>query len=375
MADNVDPTINMLLTQYPEFFNLADSSPGQASSSSSKASTAQPETSKLDRSESKRPNFVISVEDSLHFSNTRKVSVGNSEWEFTSNHKPDTGAGTRSKSEEKEAEPSLSKIMKLAEKNKIIPDAGLSEMMKLAEERKFFPEASLSEMMELAEKYEIFPDAGTMESLSDLLLELPAPSKKSSGKRSTSPPLKHALAQRACILSHQKPGASHLRNEIHESPADDDRQASNYDVVQSKQRLEEKARLETVRKREVDMLMERRKQKAEADRAREEQLKREADMRMKKRKKKAETDRAREEHFKELDHKYETLHSQMRAGFLSAGQFLADLREVVNKMKALRKDLEEEFRLELVGGRVMDMLVERQKKMAQADGVANRLLP
>ena len=360
MAVNVHPTIKMLLTQCSESLKLADSSPGQASGSPSKASVAQLETSKLERSESKRPNFVNSLGDDFSVNYVGEDNVGKS---------------AQSKSKEKEAEPSLSKMIKLAEENKTIPDTGLSKKMKLAEECKMFPDATLLRMIELAKKYQIFPDAAMLETFFKLLPKLPAPSEKSSAKRSISPPLNQALTQRASILSHQKPGASHLRNEILESPTNDDQQASDHDVGQSEQYLKEKARLETFRQRGADMLMKRQKKKAEAHRACEEQLKREADMRMKKWKRNTEANRARVEQFKESEQKYETLYSKMRAGVLSADEFLADLAGVVVKMNASKEELVEENRLKLVGGRMMDMLVERQRKMAQADGVADELLP
>ena len=93
-------------------------------------------------------------------------------------------------------------------------------------------EAGLSKMMKMAEEYSESPDKEILENLSALMLDLPASSDKSSAKHSISPPLNHALAQRASILGYQKPGASRLRNEIHESPGDDDRQASEYDETE-----------------------------------------------------------------------------------------------------------------------------------------------
>ena len=83
------------------------------------------------------------------------------------------------------------------------------------------------------------------------------------------------------------------------------------------------------------------------------------------------TDGAREGQIKELEKKMAILTSQLKAGFLSVDQFLDGLNEHGAKLEALK----EEARLKVVGGRVADMLVERQKMMAQADGAPDWLLP
>ena len=432
MDDILPSTIQWLLTRYPGYLKRPEGSPSQASSSPSKASAAQPETSNLEGSQSKRPNFV-----GLHFINFGDDNVKMSEWKFKSDHESDTGAGTRIKSKEKEVERSLSKMIELAEENKIIPDAGLSKMM------------------ESAEECQAVVDAATPKYLCDSLQKVPAPSNKSSAKRSISPPLDHALDQRASILKHQKPGASHLRNEMHESPADDDRQTSNHDVGHSKQYLEKKALEEKALEEKALMekaleqkaleekalmekaleqkaleekaLMEKAlkekileekalKEKALKEKAQEEIILKEiilkekilkekileekalkkkalkkkalkektpkekarmetvrarvADIRMKRRKKEAEANKARVEHLQALHQHYTAVCSDMRAGFLNTDQSVAVLTAVTEKVT----DFEEESILELVGGSVMGMLVERQKRMARADGVADELL-
>lgn len=83
------------------------------------------------------------------------------------------------------------------------------------------------------------------------------------------------------------------------------------------------------------------------------------------------TDGAREGQIKELEQKKSILVSQLYAGFLVGDQFTDGLWEICGPMEALK----EEARLKVVGGRVADMLVERQKKMAQADGAPDWLLP
>ena len=57
MANYVDPTIDMLLTRFPEHFKLAAQTPSSESSSSVQASAAHPETSQKlkDAIQSKRP--------------------------------------------------------------------------------------------------------------------------------------------------------------------------------------------------------------------------------------------------------------------------------------------------------------------------------
>ena len=84
------------------------------------------------------------------------------------------------------------------------------------------PSKSKEKLMKMAREYDNAPDKENQQSLSDLLREPPASSFKST-KRSTSPPLRQALAQRASILSIKKPSASCLRNEIQRSPADGDK--------------------------------------------------------------------------------------------------------------------------------------------------------
>ena len=225
MADDVDPTINELLTMFPEFFKLADSSPSQASTSPPEASTAQTKTSKFEHGQSENPKLVIALKGSIHASNNGEDNVGESEWaipdefaepeisdwykggrpdfsdgtpaldlhEFTSDYDFDTGSGSLSKSKGKEPEPRQAEMWKFEEGNSTNLDQDV------------------------------------LYSPSDVLHELPASSDKSSAKRSISPPLFDAVAQRLAILNYQKPGASSLRNEFHESSADNAQEASEYD--------------------------------------------------------------------------------------------------------------------------------------------------
>ena len=62
MANYVDPTIDWLLTRYPEYLKLADQTPSSASSSSVQASAAQPETRflKVDEPHVKKSEKTIS---------------------------------------------------------------------------------------------------------------------------------------------------------------------------------------------------------------------------------------------------------------------------------------------------------------------------
>ena len=53
MAGYVDPTIDELLTQYPEHLKLATQTPGSAPGSSVQTSAAQPETSQKPKTTSK----------------------------------------------------------------------------------------------------------------------------------------------------------------------------------------------------------------------------------------------------------------------------------------------------------------------------------
>lgn len=79
MADSVDPTISMLLTRFPEFFKLADGSPGDSSSAPLPASAAQRVTSKLERGLSQSPKEPIAVKGSINASSTGGEDVGESE--------------------------------------------------------------------------------------------------------------------------------------------------------------------------------------------------------------------------------------------------------------------------------------------------------
>lgn len=214
-ADALDPTINMLLNN-PNLFKMPARTPGQESSSSAQGSAAQPETNlkittmglkswgntgdaskagvdNVGDSEQTIPDEFSVSEVSDGYKGARPdFGGGSSSPEYSGSefdHDSDAEAGTPSKSKEGKAEPSLSELMKLAE------------------------------------EYDESPDQESQQSLADLLLELPAPLNESSAKRSTSPPLDHALARRASILGYKKPSASRLRNEIHDSSADDDKLA------------------------------------------------------------------------------------------------------------------------------------------------------
>ena len=83
------------------------------------------------------------------------------------------------------------------------------------------------------------------------------------------------------------------------------------------------------------------------------------------------TDGAREGQIKELEQEKAILISQLKDGFLIGDQFLDGLKEIGGKLEALK----EEARLKVVGGRAADMLVEKQKTLAQADGAPDWLLP
>lgn len=115
---------------------------------------------------------------------------------------------------------------------------------------------------------------------------------------------------------------------------------------QNEQYLKEKARLEVFEGREVDRLVKKRKKKAGADGAEEDQL-------------------------KELEQKQATLVAQMRTGALRVEEFFAEFADAGQR----KQDIEEKVRLESVGGREADNLMERQRKMAQADGAPDWLLP
>ena len=80
MADNMDPFIDKLLTTFPEFFNLTDSSPGQASTSPSGASAAQSKSSKLEHEQSQNPEIVIALDGGVNASDNGGDNVGESGW-------------------------------------------------------------------------------------------------------------------------------------------------------------------------------------------------------------------------------------------------------------------------------------------------------
>ncbi|KAF6238533.1 hypothetical protein HO173_003038 [Letharia columbiana] len=178
----------MLLTEFSESFKLAAHIPDHGSTSLTQASAAQPESShKLKTTKQGRKPLKIDVDASKagvdHVrENLIDVSplIDFDDFEFVYDF--DTEAAGSSRSQEGKAEPSLSKLMKLTEE-----DA----------------------------EYDESPYKANQQSLSDLLLELPAPSNESPAKRNISPPLEHALARRASILSYKAPGASSLRNEAH----------------------------------------------------------------------------------------------------------------------------------------------------------------
>ena len=73
-----------------------------------------------------------------------------------------------------------------------------------------------------------------------------------------------------------------------------------------------------------------------------------------------------------LDQREKTILAQMRAGApLSAAQVLAELTAIGQS----RHHEEEKVRLKIAGGRAADMLVKRQKAMAEEDGALAYLPP
>lgn len=227
MADELDPTINMLLTKFPEFFRLSAGISGHASSSSAQASAAQPETSQLKPSQLSGPRDAIALDDTANTSNTGVDNIGASEQALLGES---TVPGEPAESEVsdwcKGGRPYSRDDSPMADFDgfEFDHDSG-TEAATPSKSKEGKAEPSLSELMKLAEKYDESSDKENQQSLSDLLLELPASSNESPAKRSISPPLEHALARRASIRSYKKPTASRLRNEIHRSPADDDKLA------------------------------------------------------------------------------------------------------------------------------------------------------
>lgn len=79
MADNLDPTINMLLTRFPEHFKLSTCSPAQPSNSPAQVSAAQLETSNAKPGHLNAPKDTAAQETSVDIRNGETDNVGESE--------------------------------------------------------------------------------------------------------------------------------------------------------------------------------------------------------------------------------------------------------------------------------------------------------
>lgn len=214
-ANILDPMVHMILND-PGLFPRPAHTPGQESSSSAQGSAAQPET---------RPKIRVTTMDLNPWGYTGNASqfgvgdVGESEQTF-----PNEFSESKMSDGYKGASPVFNNGSPPPKRDDVEfghdSDAETGTPSKSKEGK---AEPSLSELMKLAEKHDDAPDKENQQSSSDLLPEPPASPNKSFAKRSTSPPLNHALAQRASILGYKKPSASRLRNEIDESPADDEK--------------------------------------------------------------------------------------------------------------------------------------------------------
>lgn len=277
MVDDMDPFINKLLTTFPEFLKLTDSSPGQASASTSGPSAARTKTSKLEHGQSHDSKTVTALEGSDNASNSGENNVGESGWaipdefaepgvsDWDKEGRPDlvdgtptqilskfmldhgfvdTGSGSGSldngeknveESEwavpnefagpefsdwDKEERLDFSDDTPIQMLDKFMFDHGFdTETGSQSKSKGKQAEPRQAEMWKFEEANSKYADRNTLNSLSDVPHKLPASSGKYSAKRSVSPPLFDAIAQRVSILNYQKPGASGLRNEFHESSA------------------------------------------------------------------------------------------------------------------------------------------------------------
>ena len=208
MADMLKSTIDFLLAEHPDLFKQRAPTPGQGSGSSS---AAQPKTN---------PKLKIAVMGREFLSDATKAEldhIGESEQivptESSKSEASDLSNGRRPEFSDGSPPANLGD-------SKVHHHFESAPSSKSTEGK---AEPSPSKLMKLAEEYDQSPDKEKEQSLSDLMLKLPASSNKSPAKRSTSPPLDHALGLKNFILGNQKPRASGLRNEIHRSPADDDK--------------------------------------------------------------------------------------------------------------------------------------------------------
>lgn len=225
MADKVDPTINMLRTKSPEHFKLAAHTPGRGSISSAQASAAQSETSRKLKVAKKGRTSPKDAGDAS------KAGVDHAE--ESEQTVPDRSAESGVSDAYKELCPILldgkgpcltligSTPLAASEELELGHDSE-TEAATPSKSKEGDTEPSLSKLIELAREHNQSPDKEKEQSLLDLLRELPASSNKSPTKRSTSPPLNHAIARRASILSYRKPSASQLRNEIQGPSANGD---------------------------------------------------------------------------------------------------------------------------------------------------------
>ena len=202
MAEKLDPTIKMLLTNFPDCFKLADHAPGQAFAPMYFVRGGLDRGIPITKTGRKLLDYISRAGMDLDHKGdltvlaefeVSEVSDGNTESrpDFTdsSPHADTKDFGFHPSSGTAAATPSKSK------EDKVEPD--------------------WSSLTELAgESHTDSSDNENMQVLSDLLSKLSVSSDKSPAEHSISSPLGHGLAQRASTLSYQRPAAAPLRNEI-----------------------------------------------------------------------------------------------------------------------------------------------------------------
>lgn len=228
MADNLDPTISMLLTRFPEHFKMSTCSPAQPSNSPAQVSAARFETSNAEPSQLNSPIDTTARKTSVDISNSETDNVGESEWTI-----PCEPAMSATSDRYKEKRSGTSDSTPMPGFKDVLSDQDSdTEATTLSSPKEDKAESSLSIWMKLAEKHAESLDRENKQSVSELSPELPTSSDESRAKRSISPPLEYTLIQRASCLSYKKPNPSPLRNEIYASSAFEDQEASQLDKME-----------------------------------------------------------------------------------------------------------------------------------------------